>query len=144
MVGPGTSARPRRPGPGRPAPTGAQPSRGPAGGQQPPAPPSQRSTPPAPAPAGNDYYADVPPPEEPIEDPGEEQLSRPRRAEPAAPSSAPSPTPAASAPPAPAAVAVAPEDDTPSRDDEDAEDAGLVGIAVVEQILGGRVLSDDT
>ncbi|GAB3456609.1 hypothetical protein GCM10027519_13410 [Kineococcus endophyticus] len=135
---------PAAPAPAAPAPTGAQPSRGPAGGQQPPAPPSQRSTPPAPAPAGNDYYADVPPPEEPIEDPGEEQLSRPRRAEPAAPSSAPSPTPAASAPPAPAAVAVAPEDDTPSRDDEDAEDAGLVGIAVVEQILGGRVLSDDT
>ncbi|WP_380171076.1 DNA polymerase III subunit gamma and tau [Kineococcus sp. DHX-1] len=142
-------ARPSAPTPAAaPAPSGGQqggqPSRGPAGGQQPPAPQQQRSAPASPAPAstpaGNDYYADVPPPEEPIEDPGEEQLSRPRRAEPTAPPSVPAPAVS----PAPVAVAVAPEDDTPSRDDEDAEDAGLVGIAVVEQILGGRVLSDDS
>ncbi|MEZ0492409.1 DNA polymerase III subunit gamma and tau [Kineococcus sp. TBRC 1896] len=146
--GRGGGQRPSRGGwssPARPsAPAAAQPARGPA-----PAPGQQVSPPPrapqqqapqqqaarpaaqAPAPAGNDYYADAPPPEEPIDDPGEEQLSRPRRSEPAA---------AAVAAPA---NPVAPEDDTPSRDDEDAEDAGLVGIAVVEQILGGRVLSDD-
>ncbi|WP_432541841.1 DNA polymerase III subunit gamma and tau [Kineococcus sp. SYSU DK002] len=83
-------------------------------------------TPAPPAPAQNDYYADVPPPAEPIDDPGEEQLSRPRRSEPS---------------PAPAPVAV--EDDTPSRDDADAEESTLTGIAVVEQILGGKVLSTD-
>lgn len=40
-------------------------------------------------------------------------------------------------PPAP----IAPEDDVPDRDDPDAEDSGLVGATVVEQILGGRVIT---
>ncbi|WP_432561526.1 DNA polymerase III subunit gamma and tau [Kineococcus sp. SYSU DK003] len=92
------------------------------------------SAPSRPAAAGNDYYADVPPPEEPIDDPGEEQLSRPSRRVVTAPP-----------PPGPAAPSPAPSlaEDTPSRDDEDAEDSTLVGIAVVEQILGGKVLSTD-
>ncbi|NAZ81862.1 hypothetical protein GTR02_08515 [Kineococcus sp. R8] len=71
----------------------------------------------------------MPPPEAPIDDPGEEQLSAPRRALRAVP------------PPEPPAPPV--EEDVPSRDDEDAEDAQLVGTAVVEQILGGRVISAD-
>ncbi|MEZ0165499.1 DNA polymerase III subunit gamma and tau [Kineococcus sp. LSe6-4] len=145
--GQGGSPRPSRGGwstPSRPSsPPAGQPPRGPAQAPAPqgsPSPPVRqpqeaRQSAPAPAPAGNDYYADVPPPEEPIADPGEEQLSRPRRSEPA---TATPPAPVAAAPAAPAT-----EEDTPSRDDEDAEDDGLVGIAVVEQILGGRVLSDD-
>jgi DNA polymerase-3 subunit gamma/tau len=85
---------------------------------------------------GNAYYDDVPPPEEPIEDPGEDQLSRPsRRAMVAA---------AAVAPPEPPPVAAPVEEDTPSRDDEDAdEESQLVGTAVVEQILGGKIISTD-
>jgi DNA polymerase-3 subunit gamma/tau len=35
---------------------------------------------------------------------------------------------------------VAPEHDTPSDDDPDAEDSGMVGPRVVEQLLGGRVI----
>ncbi|MEW1956444.1 DNA polymerase III subunit gamma and tau [Kineococcus sp. NPDC059986] len=123
--------RPAAPAPQQPAQQQAPQQRA---SQQPAAAPSS-----APVSTGNDYYADVPPPEEPIDDPGEEQLSRPRRSE--ATADAPA-APTATSTPAPA-VAVSPEEDTPSRDDEDAEDAGLVGIAVVEQILGGRVLSDD-
>lgn len=42
-----------------------------------------------------------------------------------------------------AAPATPPEEDTPSLDDEDAEESALSGIAVVEQILGGKVLSTD-
>jgi len=44
--------------------------------------------------------------------------------------------------PAPAA-APASTDDEASRDDPDAEDSGLVGAAVVQQLLGGRVISID-
>jgi len=47
--------------------------------------------------------------------------------------------------PAGAAAAAAPPvaEDEPSRDDADAEDSGMVGAAVVEQLLGGRVISID-
>jgi DNA polymerase-3 subunit gamma/tau len=38
---------------------------------------------------------------------------------------------------------VAPEHDVPDRDDPDAEDSGLVGHEVVEQLLGGRVIRVD-
>ncbi len=34
-------------------------------------------------------------------------------------------------------------DDEPSRDDADAEDSGLVGAALVERLLGGRLITDD-
>ena len=37
---------------------------------------------------------------------------------------------------------VAPALDEPSADDLDAEDSGLVGRAVVEQLLGGRVIDE--
>ncbi len=40
-----------------------------------------------------------------------------------------------------AAAAVA--DDEPRRDDDDVEDSALVGAALVEQVLGGRLISDD-
>ncbi|WP_380158742.1 DNA polymerase III subunit gamma and tau [Kineococcus sp. R86509] len=90
---------------------------------------------PAPSGGGNAYYDDVPPPEEPLEDPGEDQLSRPSRRAMVAAAAAPPPEPT---PPAPV------EEDTPSRDDEDAEeDSQLVGTAVVEQILGGKIISTD-
>jgi DNA polymerase-3 subunit gamma/tau len=36
---------------------------------------------------------------------------------------------------------IAPEDDVPDRDDPDAEDSGLIGAPVVEQILGGKVIT---
>jgi len=42
--------------------------------------------------------------------------------------------------PPPARSPAAPEHDSWSRDDEDAEDSGLAGPQVVEQILGGRVI----
>ncbi|MFP5336598.1 MAG: DNA polymerase III subunit gamma and tau [Actinomycetes bacterium] len=44
------------------------------------------------------------------------------------------------APAPPRRAPVAPEDDTWSRDDEDAEDSGMVGPRVVEEMLGGRVI----
>ncbi|WP_432484382.1 DNA polymerase III subunit gamma and tau [Kineococcus esterisolvens] len=121
-------------------------------GAQPPAPAASRRVQqpagsPPPVTAGPDD--DVPPPEAPIDDPGEEHLSAPRRPRPAqraphepshqpsqhqraAPQQAPWPDPAAPA-----------EEDVPSRDDEDAEDSQLVGAAVVEQLLGGKVISTD-
>lgn len=42
--------------------------------------------------------------------------------------------------PGPGRVAL--EDDVPSEDDEDAEDAGMVGLEVVKRILGATVLED--
>ncbi len=39
--------------------------------------------------------------------------------------------------------ALRPADDEPSRDDPDADGSGQVGLAVVERVLGGRVLSVD-
>ncbi|MBB2900900.1 DNA polymerase-3 subunit gamma/tau [Kineococcus radiotolerans] len=134
-------ARQSRGGWSTPAPQApAEPARRPAPAAPAAAPPpAARATPDPVSPppgttapgAGNSYYDDVPPPDEPVEDPGEEHLSRPRR-QPAAPAPAPAPTP----PP--------PAEDTPSRDDEDAdEDSQLVGAAVVEQILGGKVISTD-
>ena len=36
--------------------------------------------------------------------------------------------------------AVAPEDDVAAPDDQDADDSGMVGRPVVEQMLGGRVI----
>ncbi|MDX5318069.1 MAG: hypothetical protein LPK38_01720, partial [Actinomycetes bacterium] len=35
------------------------------------------------------------------------------------------------------------DDDAPSPDDEDAEDSGLMGIPVIERILGGRVVDEE-
>ncbi len=43
---------------------------------------------------------------------------------------------------APAAASQRPDDEI-SRDDPDAEGSGQVGLAVVERVLGGRVLSFD-
>lgn len=37
-----------------------------------------------------------------------------------------------------------PEEDAPSPDDADAEDSGLMGIPVIERLLGGRVLDEET
>ncbi len=45
-------------------------------------------------------------------------------------------------PPSPAPPRVAPGMDEPSPDDLDVEDSGLVGRAVVEQLLGGRVIDE--
>lgn len=70
------------------------------------------------------------PPEPPDDDPGPPAQPAPRRP---AGEVAGGPASAVQAP-------VAPEDDTWSRDDEDAEDSGLAGPHVVEQILGGRVI----
>jgi DNA polymerase III subunit gamma/tau len=39
---------------------------------------------------------------------------------------------------------VAPADDEPSVDDQDADDSGLVGRPVVERLLGGRVIDETT
>ncbi|WP_106210007.1 DNA polymerase III subunit gamma and tau [Kineococcus rhizosphaerae] len=159
----GNPSRPSRGGWSQPAPQQAAPAQAPAQapaarqapqqqarpqtGQRPaeqrPAPqaPVTRAAPASPQPT-NDYYADVPPPEEPIEDPGEEQLSRPsRQPRPAQTPGTPSPAPAPVA--APVAAPAPPEEDTPSLDDEDAEESALSGIAVVEQILGGKVLSTE-
>ena len=36
------------------------------------------------------------------------------------------------------------EDDTPSEDDEDAEEAGVVGLEVVKRLLGATVLEEVT
>ena len=33
-------------------------------------------------------------------------------------------------------------EDTPSKDDEDAADSGLVGTAVVEKVLGGKIIDE--
>ncbi|WP_432547041.1 DNA polymerase III subunit gamma and tau [Kineococcus sp. SYSU DK004] len=109
----------------------------------------------APPPADDGWV----PPEEPIEDPGEELLSAPRRSPAPQSDGAPAPAaddraPAGRARPARPAQERAPErapavpaapaaEDTPSRDDEDADDSRLVGAAVVEQILGGTVISTD-
>ncbi|WP_432549130.1 hypothetical protein [Kineococcus arenarius] len=130
---------------GRGAPRRARPAGGAAeapGGRGAPAPaptPVRQPQPPAPAPASTGLAGpddDVPPPEAPIDDPGEEHLSAPRRPQ--------RPAPQQQAPwPAPAAAPPAPEEDVPSRDDEDAEDSQLVGAAVVEQLLGGKVISTD-
>ncbi|NAZ86801.1 hypothetical protein GTR00_11945, partial [Kineococcus sp. T90] len=123
--------------------------------------PQQQAPWPASAQPGGDPYADVPPPEAPIDDPGEEHLSAPRRAQGEgapqarqhapqqhapqqhaprqhAPQQAPQQPPGARGAPRPA-----PEEDVPSRDDEDAEDSQLVGAVVVEQLLGGKVISTD-
>ncbi|MEJ5945443.1 DNA polymerase III subunit gamma and tau [Pseudokineococcus basanitobsidens] len=56
------------------------------------------------------------------------------------PGAAPAPTDVPSAGGAPAAGAAPDPDDQPSRDDADAEDEGLVGARLVEQVLGGRVI----
>jgi DNA polymerase-3 subunit gamma/tau len=57
------------------------------------------------------------------------------------PESAPRPTRASrAARTAAATVTVAPEDDTPTADDPDADDSGMAGTAVVEEMLGGRVI----
>ncbi|WP_432497163.1 DNA polymerase III subunit gamma and tau [Kineococcus auxinigenes] len=148
----GGRGAPRR---ARPAGGAAQgPGTAPGGwGAPAPAPVRQPQPPaPAPAPASTDLAGpddDVPPPEAPIDDPGEEHLSAPRRPQrPAPQQQAPqrqapqqqAPWPAsAAAPPAPEE----PEEDVPSRDDADAEDSQLVGAAVVEQLLGGKVISTD-
>ncbi|PPK92908.1 DNA polymerase-3 subunit gamma/tau [Kineococcus xinjiangensis] len=167
-------------------PQPAQPQRTPAGppaGGPPTAAPSQPGRPEQPArqagPAPEPPAAvvpgpddDIPWPDAPIDDPGEEQLSAPRRSRPeqptpeqpapaqATPAQVPTGRPAArpapsgpgprqrpvapSSPPAAAPAApAAPADDEPSRDDVDAEDSPLMGPAVVEQILGGRVISTD-
>lgn len=45
-----------------------------------------------------------------------------------------------------ASAATAPrveDDDAPSPDDEDAEDSGLMGIPVIERLLGGRVIDEE-
>jgi len=34
-------------------------------------------------------------------------------------------------------------DDDESPDDRDAEDSGLLGVAVIERVLGGRVISEE-
>nr|KEP24532.1 hypothetical protein DA06_08280 [Georgenia sp. SUBG003] len=39
---------------------------------------------------------------------------------------------------------VAPADDTPSRDDPDAEGSGMVGAPLVAQVLGGTVIEEIT
>jgi DNA polymerase-3 subunit gamma/tau len=44
--------------------------------------------------------------------------------------------------PAPVGPLLGAAGDEPSRDDEDAEDSGLVGRAVVEQLLGGQVIDE--
>jgi DNA polymerase-3 subunit gamma/tau len=91
------------------------------------------ATPPSPTtgPSSSGPRADSdPPPDPPDDDPGPPGQPAPRR-------------PAGEGAGGPASavqVPVAPEDDTWSRDDEDAEDSGLAGPQVVEQILGGRVI----
>lgn len=50
--------------------------------------------------------------------------------------------PSGTAAPAAATPAVE-DDDAPSPDDEDAEDSGLMGIPVIERILGGRVVDEE-
>ena len=42
------------------------------------------------------------------------------------------------------AIAASVEDDAPSEDDEDAEEAGVVGLDVVKRLLGARVLEEIT
>jgi DNA polymerase III subunit gamma/tau len=64
-----------------------------------------------------------------------------RRPEPG-PRSAAGPAQARGQAAAPARRVVAPEHDEASADDPDAEDSGMVGRPVVEQLLGGRVIDE--
>ena len=86
------------------------------------APPSMSEPPP---------MAEPPPPDDAPPDPADEPpIAAPRR-------------PVAAAP-APTSPRVSPADDVAASDDADADDSGLVGRPVVEQLLGGRVIDETT
>jgi DNA polymerase-3 subunit gamma/tau len=107
-----------------------------AGGAQVPGAVAARQTPevaPAPSVAAS-HEADYPLPPEPVdEDPGEPGPAYYRSA----------PSPAEPAEPVHRQT-VALADDTPSRDDPDAEGSGMVGAPLVAQVLGGTVIEEIT
>ena len=63
---------------------------------------------------------------------------------PSAPPVAPSPHSAPSPPTAQPIATVPLSEDTPSPDDPDAEHSGLIGAPLIEQMLGGTVISEDS